>query len=110
MSSPPEESKRRRIRRSPEKILELVMEAERTGNAAAICHREKISPQLMSRWKHQVKEAAIAGLKQIKSGRPGKKKSAESYVIQDLKEELGEVKEALIHTSMELSLLKKRNH
>lgn len=39
----PTEIKKRRTRRSPEKIVELVMEAERTGNAAEICRREGMS-------------------------------------------------------------------
>ena len=105
---PPTEIKKRRTRRSPEKIVELVMEAERTGNASEICRREGISPQLMYRWKSQFKEIAISGFKQIKAGRPSQKATAETYEIQELKEELTDVKEALIRTSMELALLKKR--
>jgi transposase-like protein len=108
MSQENESPKKRRSRRSPEKILELVLEAERTGNAAAICRRENISPQLMYRWKNRFKEVAIAGFKEMKAGRPGQKATTENFEIQNLKEELMEVKEALVHTTLELSLLKKR--
>ena len=102
-------TKKRRVRRSPEKIVELVLEAERTGNAAAICRRENITPQLMYRWKNQFKESAIKTFKEMTVGRPSQKASAESYEIQNLKEELMEVKETLVQTAMELSLLKKRD-
>jgi hypothetical protein len=109
MNQENESPKKRRARRSPEKILELVLESERTGNAAAICRRENISPQLMYRWKNRFKEAAITVFKEMKAGRPGQKATAENYEIQNLKEELMEVKEALVHTTLELSLLKKRD-
>ena len=109
MSQENESPKKRRSRRSPEKIVELVLEAERTGNAAAICRRENISPQLMYRWKNRFNEAATAVFKDMKVGRPGQKVTAENYEIQNLKEELREVKETLVQTTMELSLLKKRD-
>jgi hypothetical protein len=38
-----------RTRRSPERIVELVLESERTGSSAEICRRESISPQLFYR-------------------------------------------------------------
>ena len=94
----------KRARRSPEKIVELVMEADRTGNAAAICRREGISPQLFYRWKNQFKMAAIQGMKELsKRGR----KKAEAPENQEMRNEIAELKEALVQSSIELGLLKK---
>jgi transposase len=100
----PEVKAPKRNRRSPEKIVELVMEAERTGNASAICRREGVSPQLFYRWKNQFKMAAIQGMKEMsKRGR----KPAVSPESQELRNENAELKEALVRSSIELSLLKK---
>ena len=94
----------KRSRRSPEKIVELVMESDRTGNAAAICRREGISPQLFYRWKNQFKMAAIAGMKEMsKRGR----KKIEAPENQEMRNEIAELKEALVRSSIELGLLKK---
>ncbi len=96
---------KRRVRRSPEKIAELILEAERSGNASAICRREGMSPQLFYRWRTKFKEAGIEGLKELKGGRPGaKKKNAE---VEELRDEIKELKEALVRSSIELQLLKK---
>ncbi|MBP9708235.1 MAG: transposase, partial [Oligoflexales bacterium] len=43
--------KKIRVRRSPEMIAKLILEAERAGNTAAICRRENIAPNLFYRWK-----------------------------------------------------------
>jgi hypothetical protein len=94
----------KRARRSPEKIVELVMESDRTGNAAAICRREGISPQLFYRWKNQFKMAAIAGMKEM--GKRGRKKIV-APENQEMRNEIAELKEALVRSSIELGLLKK---
>lgn len=94
--------KKRRKRRSPEMMAELVLEAERTGNSAAICKREGISPQLFSRWKSKFKEAGIQGLKSTKTG--PKKKDLEKL---QLEKENARLREALCESSIELQLLKK---
>jgi transposase-like protein len=88
--------------------LELVLESERTGNASEICRREGIVPQLFYRWKQQVKQSAVEGLKQKKRGPKLGQRMLSSQESQELKQELAEVKEAFVATSMELALLKKR--
>ena len=45
----PVEVKKQISRRPPEQIAELIMEAERNQNQAAICRRENIQPNLFSR-------------------------------------------------------------
>jgi len=94
--------KKTRIHRSPEMILELVLEAERTGNAAAICRRENISPTLFYRWRQKVKESAIQGIKTLRKGRA--KADPEAML---LKAETERLKTALCEASIELQLLKK---
>ena len=61
-------AKKKRTRRSPEMMAELIMQAERTGNQAAICRKEGISPALFSRWKAKFKEAGIQALREMKRG------------------------------------------
>jgi transposase len=68
----PVEVKKQRTRRPPEMIAELIMEAERSQNQAAICRRENICPQLFSRWKSKFKEAGVEALKEMKRGRKPK--------------------------------------
>jgi transposase-like protein len=82
-----------------------VLEAERTGNASAICRREGVSPQLFYRWRTKFKEAAIAGLKELKAGRPSAQ--SKNPEAEELKAENRELKEALVRSSIELQLLKK---
>ncbi len=103
-TTPPELAPKKRTRRSPEKIAELILEAERSGNASAICRREGITPQLFYRWRTKFKEAGIEGLKELKSGRGAKKKNHET---EELRDEIKELKEALVRSSIELQLLKK---
>jgi len=42
--------KKKRTRRSAEKMTELVLKAERVG-AIVVCRRENIAPAQLSRWK-----------------------------------------------------------
>jgi transposase-like protein len=49
-------------------IVQLVLEAERTGNAAAICKREGIASTLLYRWRQKVKEGAVASIQAMKRG------------------------------------------
>ena len=91
-----------RARRSPEMIAELILEAERKGNAAEICRRENIQPTLFYRWKSRFKEAGIAGIKAIKRG--PKAKDPEKSALERENERL---KTALCESSIELQLLKK---
>lgn len=102
--SNPVPAPKKRARRSPEKIAELILEAERTGNASAICRREGISPQLFYRWRTKFKEGAIEALKELKGNRGPKKKNPE---VEALRDENRELKEALVRSSIELQLLKK---
>ena len=99
----PVEVKRKRTRRPAEMIAELILEAERNQNQAAICRRENIQPQLFSRWKSKFKEAGVQGLKQMKQGR---KPKSDPKVAQ-LEQELATVKSAFVDQSVELLLLKK---
>ena len=99
----PVEVKKYRTRRPPEKIAELILEAERTQNQAGICRREGIQPNLFSRWKTKFKEAGIEGLKNLKRGRKPKLDPK----VARLERELEQVKGAFIDQSVELQLLKK---
>lgn len=94
-------TKRKRIRRSPEKIASLVLEAERVG-AATICRREGIAPAQLSRWKEKFLTGGVCALREMKRGPKGpdpeKVRSAA---------ELERLKAALVETNIELMLLKK---
>mgnify|MGYP001560369570 FL=1 len=93
---------KKRVRRSPEMIAELILEAERKGNAAEICRRENIAPTLLYRWKGRFKEAGIVGLKALKRG--PKSRDPEKASLERENERL---KAALCESSIELLLLKK---
>jgi transposase len=94
-----------RQRRSPERIAELVLEAERTGSVAEICRREGIQAPQFYRWKKRFKENGVEGLRHAKRGPKQRQVRVEEY--EELKKELGETKEALVRSSIELQLLKK---
>jgi hypothetical protein len=96
--------KKTRTRRSPEKIAELILEAERKGNSAEICRREGINPQQFSRWKSKAKEAMIQGLKEMKRGRKSKESNAE---VESLTAEVEKLRATLCDQTIELTLLKK---
>lgn len=95
-------AKKRRTRRSPEMMAELILQAERTGNQAAICRKEGISPALFSRWRTKFKEAGIQGLKEMKRGPKTKDPKVESYAKENER-----LRSALCEASIELQLLKK---
>ena len=95
-------TKRPRARRSPEMIAEFIWEAEKKGNAAEVCRREGISPNLFYRWRQKFKEGGIAGIKAIKRGR-----KAVDHDKQRLEAENRRLTEALCEASIELVLLKK---
>lgn len=101
MNTENQQPKKKRIRRSPEKIASLVLEAERVG-AAAVCRREGIAPAQLSRWKEKFLSAGVQGLREMKRGPKGpdpeKVRSAA---------ELERLKAALVETNIELMLLKK---
>lgn len=98
-----EPQKRRRVRRSAEKMAELVLEAERAG-AAQVCRREGIAPAQLSRWKDKFLRSGIAGLKEIKRG----PKAKEDPAIAELKAEATRLSNALLETTIELQAMKKR--
>jgi transposase len=83
-------------------IAQLIWEAERTGNTAAICRRENIAPNLFYRWKQRMKESGVEGLKAQKRG--PKSQDAEK---EQLKGEIQRLKTALCESTVELQLLKK---
>ena len=93
---------KKRERRSPEMIAQLIWEAERNGNTAEICRRENVSPSLFYRWRQRHKEAGIQGLKATKRGPKGRDPEKE-----DLAREVERLKSALLESTMELLLLKK---
>ncbi|MBF0440569.1 MAG: helix-turn-helix domain-containing protein [Oligoflexales bacterium] len=64
-----QKQKKKRIRRSPEMIAELIFEAERKGNTAELCRKEGIAPNLFYRRKARFRQAGIEELKQMKRGR-----------------------------------------
>jgi hypothetical protein len=96
--------KRGRVRRSAEKMAELVLEAERIG-ASQVCRREGIAPAQLSRWKEKFLKGGVASLKAIKRG----PKSKEDPEMQALKAETERLSAALLETSIELQAMKKKN-
>jgi transposase len=98
------EAKKKRTRRSAEKMAELVLEAERLG-ASAVCRREGIAPAQLSRWKQKFLQSGIAGLKDIKRG----PKQKEDPAIAELKAESERLQQALLETSIELAAMKKKS-
>jgi transposase len=96
--------KKKRNRRSAEKMAELVLEAERVGQSQ-VCKREGIAPAQMSRWKQKLLQGGIASLKEIKRG-PKPKINPE---IAELKQETERLSQALLETSIELQAMKKKN-
>lgn len=98
------EAKKKRTRRSAEKMAELVLEAERLG-ASAVCRRENIAPAQLSRWKQKFLQSGIAGLKDIKRG----PKQKEDPAIAELKAEKEVLAQALLETSIELAAMKKKS-
>jgi transposase len=98
------EEKRRRTRRSAEKMAELVLEAERVG-ASQVCRREGIAPAQLSRWKQKFLQGGIASLKDIKRG----PKQKEDPIVRELKAETERLSQALLETSIEIQAMKKKN-
>jgi transposase len=96
--------KKKRNRRSAEKMAELVLEAERIGQSQ-VCKREGIAPAQISRWKQKLLQGGIASLKEIKRG-PKPKINPE---IAELKQETERLSQALLETSIELQAMKKKN-
>lgn len=98
-----ETPKKTRVRRSPEMIAELIFEAERKGNAAEICRREGIAPNLFYRWRQKAKESVIQGLSQ--TAKRGPKAKDHEKLAQTA--EIERLQSALCEASIELQLLKK---
>ena len=96
--------KKKRTRRSAEKMAELVLEAERVG-ASVVCRRENIAPAQLSRWKQKFLQSGIAGLKEIKRGPRPK----EDPAIAEMKTENERLAQALLETTIELQAMKKKN-
>jgi signal transduction protein with GAF and PtsI domain len=96
--------KKKRNRRSAEKMAELVLEAERVG-ASEVCRRENIAPAQLSRWKQKFVHSGIAGLKDIKRG----PKPKADPVILEMKLETERLSQALLETSIELQAMKKKS-
>ncbi len=94
-------TKKKRIRRSPEKVASLVLEAERVG-AAAVCRREGIAPAQLSRWKEKFLNGGVAALREMKRGPRG----PDPQQVRS-EAELERLKAALVETNIELMLLKK---
>ena len=104
MSSSETSKKKTRIRRSAEKIAELILESERKQNSAEICRREGINPQQFSRWKAKAKEGMVKSLKEMKRGR---KASSENEETQEQAAEIERLRATLCEQTIELTLLKK---
>ena len=102
MTDEVQKTKKTRTRRSPAMIAELILESERKGNAAEICRRENIAPNLFYRWRTRYKEAGIEAIGKMKKG--PKAKDHEKIAME---RELKRVSAALCEASIELQLLKK---
>jgi hypothetical protein len=100
----PKPEKKKRTRRSAEKMAELVLEAERVG-ASTVCKRENIAPAQLSRWKQKFLQGGISSLKEIKRGPRPK----EDPAIAEYKAETERLSQALLETSIELQAMKKKN-
>jgi transposase-like protein len=98
------QEKKKRTRRSAEKMAELVLEAERLG-AGQVCRRENIAPAQLSRWKQKFLQGGIASLKDIKRG----PKQKEDPVLIELRAETERLSQALLETSIEIQAMKKKN-
>lgn len=98
------QEKKKRTRRSAEKMAELVLEAERVG-ASQVCRREGIAPAQLSRWKQKFLQGGIASLKDIKRG----PKQKEDPIVTELKAETERLSQALLETSIEIQAMKKKN-
>jgi transposase-like protein len=94
--------KKTRTRRSPAMIAELILEAERKGNAAEICRREGIAPNLFYRWRTRFKEGGIQAIGAMKRG--PKTKDHEKIAME---REVKRLTQALCEQAVELTLLKK---
>ena len=94
--------KKNRICRNPAVIAELILESERKSNAAEICRREGIAPNLFYRWRTRFKEAGIQGIGSMKRGPKGRDQEKVA-----LERELKRLSTALCEASIELQLLKK---
>ena len=94
--------KKRRTRRSPEMVVELILEAERTMKASEICRREGISPALFARWRKKFKEAGIQAMREIKRGPKQKNPELDAMIRENQR-----LNTALCESSIELLLLKK---
>jgi transposase-like protein len=98
------QEKKKRTRRSAEKMAELVLEAERVG-ASLVCRREGIAPAQLSRWRQKFLQAGIGGLREIKRG----PKQKEDPIVSELKAETERLSQALLETSIEIQAMKKKN-
>lgn len=98
------QEKKKRTRRSAEKMAELVLEAERVG-ASQVCRREGIAPAQLSRWRQKFLQAGIGGLREIKRG----PKQKEDPIVTELKAETERLSQALLETSIEIQAMKKKN-
>ena len=99
---------KKRVRRSPEMIVNLIFEAERKGNVAEICRREGLSPNLFYRWKARFREGGINELKQMKRGR--KAGAPVDMEKAELRVEIEKLKSTVCDQAVELLLLKKSVH
>ena len=97
--------KKKRTRRSPEKMAELVLEAERIGQSK-VCKREGIAPAQLSRWKEKLLKGGIAALRQMKTG----PQTSVNPEIQALQKDNERLEEALLETSIELQLTRKKSN
>ena len=107
MKSTDKNQSKKRVRRSPEMIVNLIFEAERKGNVAEICRREGINPNLFYRWKARFREAGTQELKQMKRGRKAGSVDQEKL---DLQAENERLKSTVCDQAVELLLLKKSVH
>lgn len=96
-------ARRPRVRRSPEMIATLILEAEKKGNASEVARREGISPNLFYRWREKFKEAGIQGLKSLKRGR----KPVIDVEKAEMTREVAQLKATIVDLSIELALVKK---
>lgn len=98
-------SKKKRSRFSAKQRLQILKEAEASGEVSETCRRHGVSSSQFYRWKDRVEQAALDAL-QDRSGRPRKDREAER--ADKLEAELDRMRRVVAEITAENLEFKKR--